>query len=66
MSKQNTKQTHALYDNFQKIAEFVKNDATKQEAIAILEVITPLNVALNEKLDLPEGAKVEVNWGDEK
>lgn len=49
MPKQNLKNTHAMYDHFEKLALFVRDTATDDEVHALIEVMRPLVNAVEEK-----------------
>lgn len=51
MNEQTLKHTHVLYDRFEELAIFVREKATEAEAMAFLEILSPLNNAIRNKLN---------------
>lgn len=64
MVEQNLKATMVIYDNMLILANFVKKRATKQETIALLEALKPLNDAIRHRLKLIEGDIVNIDWNE--
>lgn len=50
MCRQSFEVTEAMFKHFQLLADFIDNDATEDEAMALLALISPLTRALYEKV----------------
>lgn len=57
---QNKAITEQIYKNMETIARFVETTATKEEVVAILEAINPLNKAINSRLGVENAPEIDI------